>query len=106
MTRLDRDGPDPRDLLRVLRRRGWILLVCVLVIPAAAYLYSQQLDAVYESSVLIKPQPPACPIAQQLPDVSEPRVLIKPQPTAPYASLREGDTAAPTQSEAAVARFA
>lgn len=59
MAPVDDEGPDLRDLVRVLRRRGWILLVCAVVVPVAVYLYSLQLPEVYESQVLIQPQPAA-----------------------------------------------
>ena len=50
------EASDPRDLLRLLRRRGWILLLCAIVIPAAVYLYSERLTKTYSSSVIVQPQ--------------------------------------------------
>jgi tyrosine-protein kinase len=47
---------DPRDLLRLLRRRGWILLLCVIAIPAAVYLYTERLTKTYASTVIVSPQ--------------------------------------------------
>src|SRR4051794_32841081 len=55
------DATDPRDLLRLLRRRGWILLLCVIVIPAAVYVYSERLTKIYSSTVIVQPQATADP---------------------------------------------
>jgi capsular exopolysaccharide synthesis family protein len=53
---LDQDASDPRDLLRILRRRGWILLLCVALVPAAVFSYSARLDDVFQSKALIQAQ--------------------------------------------------
>ena len=50
---------DPRDVLRLLRRRGWILLLCVLAIPVGTYYYTKRLPKLYQASVTIQPQPTA-----------------------------------------------
>jgi capsular exopolysaccharide synthesis family protein len=50
------ERPDPRDFFRVLWRRKWILVLCVTIIPVAAYLYSDRLTKRYEASVLMQVQ--------------------------------------------------
>jgi capsular exopolysaccharide synthesis family protein len=77
------DATDPRDLLRLLRRRGWILLLCVIVIPAAVYVYSERLTKTYSSTVIVQPQATADP-AQILSGNAS-----APQNTAGVASLAE-----------------
>jgi len=57
------DATDPRDVLRLLRRRGWILLLCAIAIPAAVYLYSERLTKTYSSTVVVQPQASADPQA-------------------------------------------
>jgi capsular exopolysaccharide synthesis family protein len=47
---------DPRAFFRVLWRRKWILLLCITLIPAAAYVYSERLTKTYEASVLMQVQ--------------------------------------------------
>ncbi len=44
------DGKDIPALLGVLRRRAWIVVVCVVVAAGAAYVYAQQQDPRYEAS--------------------------------------------------------
>src|SRR4051794_40610187 len=56
MTPSSVDATDPRDLLRLLRRRGWILLLCAIIIPAAVYVYSERLTKTYSSTVIVQPQ--------------------------------------------------
>lgn len=83
MAGLDQDGSDPRDLLRILRRRSWLLLLCVVLVPSAIYSYSSRLDPVYESAV-----------------------LIQAQSAGEAAGLGVGQEATPAQNTAAVARLA
>src|SRR4051812_16997199 len=83
MTASSVDATDPRDLLRLLRRRGWILLICVIVIPAAVYVYSERLTKTYESTVIVQPQATADP-AQILNGSAS-----APQNTAGVATLAE-----------------
>ena len=44
---MTQERPDPRDFFRVLWRRKWILVLCVTLIPAAVYLYSERLTKTY-----------------------------------------------------------
>ncbi len=44
------NGRDISALLGVLRRRGWIVLMCVVVAAGAAYAYAKQQDPRYEAS--------------------------------------------------------
>jgi capsular exopolysaccharide synthesis family protein len=52
----EHEGLDIRDFLRLLRRRGWIVLVCLLVIPTAVYVYTSGRPKVFESSTVITAQ--------------------------------------------------
>jgi capsular exopolysaccharide synthesis family protein len=45
-----------RDFLRLLRRRGWIVLLCVLAIPVAAYFYTAGRPKVFQATTIIEPQ--------------------------------------------------
>ena len=60
-----RGGTEQRDmsaLVGVLRRRGWIVIVCVAVAAGAAYAYAKQQDASYEASAnLLLRDPPSGP---------------------------------------------
>ena len=49
-------GTGARHFFAVLRRRGWILLACLLVVPAAVYLYTKRQPKVYQASVVVQPQ--------------------------------------------------
>jgi capsular exopolysaccharide synthesis family protein len=53
---LENEGPDVREFLRLLRRRGWIILVCLLIIPTAVYVYTSGRPKVFEASTVIAPQ--------------------------------------------------
>ncbi len=58
-----RQAVDRRDisaLFAVLRRRGWIVVVCAVVASGAAYVYSKGQDATYEASanLLLRDAPP------------------------------------------------
>ena len=48
--RASAEGRDIAALVGVLRRRGWIVLVCVIVAAGAAYVYADRQDARYEAS--------------------------------------------------------
>ena len=50
------ERPDPREFLRLLWRRKWILLACLTLIPAAVFLYSEQLGKTYESATVLQVQ--------------------------------------------------
>ena len=50
------DGIDFRDFLRLLRRRGWIILVCLVVIPAAAYVYTSGRPKIFQAVTIVAPQ--------------------------------------------------
>ncbi len=56
MAEHDQGGADPRDVLTLLRRRGWLLLACLIVLPVGVYLYSDRLEKVYEASVQLQVQ--------------------------------------------------
>ena len=47
------EGKDVSALLGVLRRRGWIVLVCVVVAGGAAYLYTDRQPRTYEASATL-----------------------------------------------------
>src|SRR5918995_1777977 len=49
------DG-DPRDFFRMLWRRKWVILLCVTLIPLAAYVYSDRLTKSFESSAIVQVQ--------------------------------------------------
>ena len=49
------DG-DPRDFFRVLWRRKWLILLCLVLIPLAVYFYSDRLTKTYQASTLIQVQ--------------------------------------------------
>src|SRR3954468_5305296 len=51
------ETPDLRDYLRLIWRRGWILLACVLLIPFAAYEYTSAKPKVFQSSTVLQVQP-------------------------------------------------
>jgi capsular exopolysaccharide synthesis family protein len=59
MNRRELEPSDPRDLFRLLRRRGWILALCLIVIPTVVYVYTKTLSKTYESTVIVQPQEPA-----------------------------------------------
>ena len=52
MGRLEQEGPDLRDLLDVLRRRGWILLLCLLL-PFHAWAQSPAFGSDPEAAHLV-----------------------------------------------------
>ena len=55
MSRTDSpEASDPRDFLHLLRRRGWILVVCLLVLPTAAYFYTNSREKVFQASTLLQ----------------------------------------------------
>ena len=45
-----RDGATLHDYLRVLRRRKWIILTAVIVVPAVAVALSMRQQALYQST--------------------------------------------------------
>jgi capsular exopolysaccharide synthesis family protein len=75
MDPVEPEGPDLRDYLRLVWRRGWILLVCALVIPLAVYEYTDSKPKVFQSSIIIQVQPSAVDSASSLtsPDFSAPQ---------------------------------
>src|SRR6185503_9711281 len=50
---------DPREFFRVLWRRKWVILLCLVLIPLAVYVYSDRLTKVYESHTIVQAQPTA-----------------------------------------------
>jgi capsular exopolysaccharide synthesis family protein len=65
------ESADPRAFLRLLWRRKWILLACLTLIPAAAYLYSEQLDKTYESTTMVQVHPSAADATSLTGDLTE-----------------------------------
>ena len=49
------DG-DPRDFFRVLWRRKWLILLILALFPLAAYVYSERMTKVYQSSAVVQVQ--------------------------------------------------
>jgi capsular exopolysaccharide synthesis family protein len=47
------EGRDISALFAVLRRRGWIVVLCALVAGGAAYAYSERQDATYEAAAAL-----------------------------------------------------
>ena len=52
----ERKDTDPRDFFRVLWRRKWVILLCVVLIPLAAYVYSDRLTKTFQSSTIVQVQ--------------------------------------------------
>jgi len=52
----EHDPGNPREIFKLLWRRRVILLLCIILIPAAAYLYSEQLTKSYQSSTVLQIQ--------------------------------------------------
>lgn len=52
----EHDPSNPREVFKLLWRRRWILLACIIFIPLATYLYSQQLTKSYQSSTVLQIQ--------------------------------------------------
>jgi receptor protein-tyrosine kinase len=60
---------DPRDFFRLLWRRKWTLIPCLVLIPLAVYLVSTRLTKTYEASAVIQLQ--GAPVDQTLPGVGD-----------------------------------
>src|SRR5829696_8383260 len=52
----ERRDTDPREFFRVLWRRKWVILLCVVLIPLAVYVYSDRLTKTFESSTIVQVQ--------------------------------------------------
>lgn len=52
----EHDPSNPREIFKLLWRRRRILLLCIILIPAGTYLYSQQLTKSYQSSTTLQIQ--------------------------------------------------
>jgi tyrosine-protein kinase len=50
------EGPDPREFFRLLWRRKVLIFLCLTLIPAGVYAYSQRLTKSYEASTIIAVQ--------------------------------------------------
>src|SRR5829696_451430 len=50
------EGPDPREFFRLLWRRKVLILLCLTLIPLAAYAYSERLTKTYQASTTISVQ--------------------------------------------------
>lgn len=57
VTRLIERGAGARGILAVLRRRGWIALACVVLLPGLIYVYSARLQKTYQAQVVVQPRP-------------------------------------------------
>jgi len=57
VTAVSSRGATVRDVMALFRRRWWIVLACVVLIPAAVYAYSGQLPRTYEATVVVQPDP-------------------------------------------------
>lgn len=53
---VDAGTPDLRDYLRLIRRRGWIMLLCVALIPIGTYKYTQTLPKTFQARTIVQPQ--------------------------------------------------
>src|SRR5215207_3590434 len=51
-----RSDSDPRDFFRLIWRRKWVILLCVILIPLAAYIYSDRLTKSFQSSTIVQVQ--------------------------------------------------
>src|SRR4051812_25890106 len=56
MEREPREARDVREWLRLLRRRGWILIMCVILIPAGIYVYTSGRPKVFQASTVVQVQ--------------------------------------------------
>ena len=50
------EGPDPREFFRLLWRRKVLILLCLTLIPLAAYAYSERLTKTYQAKTTISVQ--------------------------------------------------
>jgi polysaccharide biosynthesis transport protein len=68
------EAPDLRDYLRLAWRRGWIMLVCLVVIPLGIYEYTKSKPKVFESKIILQVQPSAVDAGQLTsPDFATPQ---------------------------------
>jgi succinoglycan biosynthesis transport protein ExoP len=51
------EAPDLRDYLRLIWRRGWIMVACLILIPIGIYAYTNSKPKVFESSTVMQVQP-------------------------------------------------
>ena len=56
MAQTRHDGPDPREFFRLLWRRKALILVCLIVLPLAAYAYSERLTKTYQAATTVSVQ--------------------------------------------------
>ena len=49
-----RESRDIHDWLRLLKRRGWILVICLIAIPAAIYVYTSGRPKVFQASTVLQ----------------------------------------------------
>jgi capsular exopolysaccharide synthesis family protein len=50
------DGADARDIVRLLRRRGWIILACVILIPVGVYEITASRPKIFQASTILQVQ--------------------------------------------------
>src|SRR3954471_20087705 len=90
------------DLLGVLVRRSWIIVLCVLIVGGAAYLYSKQQQVLYAAAAKVvlnndiqlpgsNANPANNPLAAQRAAQTK-TVLAKSEPVAAEALSLAGDT--------------
>src|SRR3954453_17547173 len=64
-----RESRDLHDWLRLLKRRGWILVLCLILIPTAIYLYTSGRPKVFQASTVLQVQnastDPSLPVAPE-----------------------------------------
>jgi succinoglycan biosynthesis transport protein ExoP len=65
------EGPDVREYLRLVRRRGWILIACVILIPLGIYLYTAQRPKVFTASTILQVQSSVDPAAVTSPTLAQ-----------------------------------
>src|SRR5436305_11144922 len=50
------EGSDPREFFRVLWRRKWVVVACLVLIPLATYIVSTRLSKTYDASSIVQLQ--------------------------------------------------
>jgi capsular exopolysaccharide synthesis family protein len=64
------EGPDFREFVRLIKRRGWILILCVVLIPAGVYLLTASRPKIFQASTLVQVQTASLDPTQVSPDFS------------------------------------
>jgi capsular exopolysaccharide synthesis family protein len=66
------EAPDARQYLRLLRRRGWILIACLIVIPVGVYMYTASRPKLFQASTILQLQGGVDLTGGSSPDLSTP----------------------------------